>query len=174
MWIFLSAWRSNIQRQSVLTTMPSILCCMPFVAHFPRGNLNDWYSHYTPNATKICRFFTSEHADLVRTKGPDGVLPIHWLVRCCNRPLVQEIAVLFLKEYPERINAKASQLIPRAFDRPFYPASPSTGYSRIWTRLRLVVAKPTFEKSGENCYLIGDKEFFCGQTEQFRFTLSSA
>ena len=74
----------------------------------------------TPNMAKICRFLISEHPGLVcqELRG-HGYLPIHMLAHCCNRPIVQEIAVLLLKEYPECVHVKAGSDHPELAMVPF-------------------------------------------------------
>jgi hypothetical protein len=68
--------------------------------HFVCLNLSR--SQCTENMTKICRFLVTKYPELVRTEGniSKGVLPIHYLSHRCNRPFVQEIIILLLKEFP--------------------------------------------------------------------------
>lgn len=74
----------------------------------------------TPNIAKVCRFLISEHAGLVRRRDCDGrSLPIRLLAKRCNRPLVQEIAVLLLKAYPECVHVRAAKWQPRLSTVPF-------------------------------------------------------
>lgn len=74
----------------------------------------------TPNMAKICRFLISEHPDLVRGKMKRSrYLPIHMLVYRCNRPIVQEIAILLLKAYPKCVNVVAESLHPALCTVPF-------------------------------------------------------
>ena len=53
------------------------------------------------NLLKIGRFLISEHESLVREKTHLGNLPIHKLVRYCDQALVQELAIVLMKVYPD-------------------------------------------------------------------------
>ena len=76
-------------------------------------------SHCTPNMAKIGRFLISEHGGLARQHAEMNyrrfdaeVLPIHMIAHRCNRPTVQEVAVLLLKAYPESIEFTERWTIP--------------------------------------------------------------
>ncbi len=74
----------------------------------------------TPNMAKICRFLISEHPRLVEEQIHNGgYLPIHMLAGHCNRPIVQEIAILLLKAYPDCVQVKAGRLHPKLSMVPF-------------------------------------------------------
>jgi len=54
---------------------------------------------------EICMFLIANHSRGVRMKSRhDRCLPIHYLVKRCNCPFVQEVIVQLLREYPESIN----------------------------------------------------------------------
>lgn len=55
---------------------------------------------------EICIFLIDNYPRSIRTKSRHGrCFPIHYLVKRCNRPGVQEVMVKLLREYPESINA---------------------------------------------------------------------
>ena len=72
------------------------------------------------NTAQICRFLVNECPQLVRSEGKSGRgLPIHFLAHRLNRPLVQEIAILLLKEYPDAIEIRTRSIFPQLSSRPF-------------------------------------------------------
>ncbi len=74
----------------------------------------------TSNMAKICRFLITEHADLIRQQGYFGErLPIDILAGRCNRPLVQEVAVLMMKTCPECVKDNACNWLPSLSTNPF-------------------------------------------------------
>ncbi|GAX10710.1 hypothetical protein FisN_14Lu250 [Fistulifera solaris] len=74
----------------------------------------------TSNMAKICRFLITEHADLIRQQGCFGEpLPIVTLAAHCNRPLVQEAAVLMMKTCPECVKDNAGNWLPSLSPNPF-------------------------------------------------------
>ncbi|GAX10702.1 hypothetical protein FisN_14Lh220 [Fistulifera solaris] len=74
----------------------------------------------TPNVAKICRFLIAEHPSLIRQQVQGhGYLPVHMLANRCNRPLVQEIAVLLLRAYPDCVIVKAGKFRPELSSVPF-------------------------------------------------------
>lgn len=77
-------------------------------------------SKCTENTSRICRFLISECPEAVRTKGRRGNgLPIHYLARRCNRPLVQDLIILSLRHYPQAVNVKAVRYLPELSTVPF-------------------------------------------------------
>jgi hypothetical protein len=74
----------------------------------------------TPNVAKICRFLIAEHPSLIRQQVQGhGYLPVHMLANRCNRRLVQEIAVLLLRAYPDCVSIKAGKFCPELSSVPF-------------------------------------------------------
>jgi hypothetical protein len=74
----------------------------------------------TPNLAKICRFLITEHARLVCERGSSGwPLPIQALAISCNRPLVQEMAVLMLKTCPECVKDSSGNWLQELSAVPF-------------------------------------------------------
>ncbi|GAX09372.1 hypothetical protein FisN_6Lh257 [Fistulifera solaris] len=67
----------------------------------------------TANMANICRFLIAEHPCLIRKQVRGrGTLPIHMLAKSCNRPLVQEMAILLMKAFPDCVNASDLRSIP--------------------------------------------------------------
>jgi hypothetical protein len=58
-------------------------------------------SYSTDNTSEICRYLIRKCPVLVRMANKDDHLPIHILIRRCNRRIVQEVVLLLLQEYPE-------------------------------------------------------------------------
>ncbi len=72
----------------------------------------------TPNMARICRFLISEHPDLAIEI--DGyMMPISLLMKSCNRPLVQEMAILLLKAYPQCMQVEGRPWCPELSGFPF-------------------------------------------------------
>jgi hypothetical protein len=74
----------------------------------------------TENMARICRYLVSEYPQGVRIRAQGGRgLPIHYLARRCNRPLVQDLVILMLKHYPQAIDIKAASYLPKLDTVPF-------------------------------------------------------
>lgn len=119
-------------------------------------------SQCTENMARICRFLVSECPQLVRVKGKDGRgLPIHQLARRCNRPLVQEIIILLLKEYPECIEVKASSYLPNLEDVPFIQQV----LPLIQLELKIEDERPRLTTASANLSLVvaGSSDDICDQ-----------
>jgi hypothetical protein len=58
-------------------------------------------SYSTDNTSEICRYLIRKCPKLVRMANKNDHLPIHILIRRCNRRIVQEVVMLLLQEYPE-------------------------------------------------------------------------
>ncbi|GAX22593.1 hypothetical protein FisN_14Hu225 [Fistulifera solaris] len=61
----------------------------------------------TMNVANIFRFLVSEHPSLVR-QTYSGWLPIHFLARSCEWPIVQEVVILLLRAYPESVRTRST------------------------------------------------------------------
>lgn len=57
-------------------------------------------THSTDNSSEICGYLIRKCPVLVRMANKDGYLPIHYMMRACNRRTVQEIVLQLLQEFP--------------------------------------------------------------------------
>jgi hypothetical protein len=74
----------------------------------------------TENMARICRFLVSENPQAVRLKAEGGFgLPVHYLARRCNRPIVQDLVILLLNHYPQAVNIMAAPYLPKLATVPF-------------------------------------------------------
>jgi hypothetical protein len=83
---------------------------------------------YMETMARICRFLIWEypHAVRMQSKPHDNILglPIHFLTDRCNRPLVQDIVIRLLKEYPQAVEAATvdrppADILPKLGNVPF-------------------------------------------------------
>ncbi|GAX22010.1 hypothetical protein FisN_6Hh257 [Fistulifera solaris] len=90
------------------TVLHEVCCIMANKESHPRLP-----SRCTPNMANICRFLIAKHPRLIRKQVRGrGTLPIHLLAKSCNRPLVQEMAILLLKAFPDCIEDSDLRSIP--------------------------------------------------------------
>jgi hypothetical protein len=77
-------------------------------------------SRCTENTARICSLLVSEYPQAIRIKGKGGRgIPIHYLARRCNRPLVQDLVILMLRHYPHAIDIEAAPYLPKLATVPF-------------------------------------------------------
>lgn len=73
----------------------------------------------TENMATVCRFLVTTFPSMVKMNFGGRGLPIHLLARRCNRPLVQDVAILLMREYPDCLSRTAGGHLPVLSEVPF-------------------------------------------------------